>query len=214
MLERLLIGVVANELHERIGHALCARRPRLPLGRPHPIDHVAEHRLDERTVDIRDARTTEAEHRGLVVPPAVQSAKLRAGRGPLPRRARRWQRANRFRSAGVVWGARRAHSASDAASASCATAASWWLLMPPACATAATSGRDSSARAVSTLARTSRTATPSATASESSTMPLSSSTATTASSSTRSRRCSATSSSRRPRSQSVEWVRSSSSRTT
>jgi hypothetical protein len=105
-------------------------------------------------------------------------------------------RAIRARSAGAHRGARSAHSASVVGSASSTTAASWASLRHPAAAAAAMCGRSSSARAVATPARTSRTCTPSVAARVSSTEPRSSSTRVTASSRMRHRRCSRTASAR------------------
>jgi len=69
-------------------------------------------------------------------------------------------RARRANSTGAVFGARRAHSASDSSSANLVTALNCSGLNAPSCAAAAISGNDSSRRAVSTMSRTVRADSP------------------------------------------------------
>ena len=66
----------------------------------------------------------------------------------------------RASSAGATFGARRAHSASDASSANLVTALNCSVLNTPSCAAAAISGSDSNRRAVSTVSRTVRADSP------------------------------------------------------
>ena len=212
MFHRMHVGIVPRQLHQRVGGPRRTRLPCPALRRLHVVDHVGEHRLDQRTVHVGQPGTGEAEHPGGVVPPGVHPPPPASlPRRFLRRRARGTNKLVEIRRRGMarpvgplrirvlIRESRRRYELLGAH-------------RPRMCRFGQTRQLLERPRRGHGVAPHARTDTPSATAIASSTAPRSSNTATTASSSTRNRRCSATSSDRRAASHSLVWQRSSSNR--
>ena len=169
---------------------MLARVPRLAFRRTHPFGHPVDHRFEPGAQQIRQL-APHRQHRPVLAPPH------RADPGASWRLCHSSTdgfdivRASRARSTGATCGARAAHSPSDSSSARRTTDPSCSALRSPACAAAATAGRDSSARAVSSFSRTIRADSPSR-PTVGSIWPRSSSTRNTSRSSSANRRCSRT----------------------
>ena len=74
---RLDIGVVAAQLDERVGAPVCGGVPGFALGRAHALDHLLEHRLHQRPVDVGQL-TADRQHPRLFPPPPAQLPRLPA----------------------------------------------------------------------------------------------------------------------------------------